>query len=87
MKIRENPWLVLLNLRQSEVYGHKRLRLHRAAVDQIRLVTPLLHRAICRLPEKKRSANQLEVLDGAIPRDPGLSTTAPCSLAFTACSG
>ena len=64
-------------LGQSEVYGHKRLRLHRPAVDQIRLVTPLLHRAICRLPEKKRSTNQLEVLDSAISRDPRLQYYCP----------
>ncbi len=56
-------------LRQSEIDRDQGLGFDRAAVDQIRLVAPLPDGAIRRLAQKQRAANQLEVLNGAVPGD------------------
>ena len=64
----------LLLLTQREIHVDLRNHIHRFAVEQRRFVNPLLHGVRCRGNQQRVTADQRQVLDGAVLTDDGVKS-------------
>src|SRR5450755_3038574 len=56
----------LLASAKVENHGHRRVHFYRLAIENIRMVTPLLHRVHRRRLQQRMSAHYVKVLDASI---------------------